>query len=370
VWRRFPVLLIGLVFLATTALGQPPDPDQLFREAVDAQQRGDFSVAVENYRELLKIQPNSVPALANLGAALSHLGRFDEAVSEYRKALKLDTGNGAIRLNLALAFYKKGDFQNASTEFEELHSANASDLQVATLLGDCYLRLGHPHQAVGVTAPLAASYPENLDLAYVAGTALIRDGRRSDGLPLVDRVAKQGNSADAYLLAGATYLGLNQFDPALEDLEAALRLNPDLPDIHTLVGIARDKVGNAQGAEPEFRKALQKNADDFRANLYLGALLYKRRDLHSARIYLEHALHLEPSSALARYEFALTEGALGQFEAAAADLQAVIHKSPDWLDPHVELAALYYKMHRTAEGAKEREIVDRLAAQQQAQGPQ
>jgi hypothetical protein len=41
---------------------------------------------------------------------------------------------------------------------------------------------------------------------------------------------------------------------------------------------------------------------------------------------------------------------------------------PDWLEPHVELATLY-RLHRPDDGAKERQIVDRLTAKQQEQGP-
>ena len=46
-----------------------------------------------------------------------------------------------------------------------------------------------------------------------------------------------------------------------------------------------------------------------------------------------------------------------------------IKDNPTWLDPHVELASLYYKLHRPQDGAREREIVERLTGEQQAHGP-
>ena len=42
---------------------------------------------------------------------------------------------------------------------------------------------------------------------------------------------------------------------------------------------------------------------------------------------------------------------------------------PNWLEPHIELANVYYRLHRPEDGAKEREIVGRLTAQQQTKGP-
>jgi len=42
----------------------------------------------------------------------------------------------------------------------------------------------------------------------------------------------------------------------------------------------------------------------------------------------------------------------------------VVRDTPDWVEPHVELAALYYRLHRPEDGARENHIVDRLAEEQ------
>jgi hypothetical protein len=38
-------------------------------------------------------------------------------------------------------------------------------------------------------------------------------------------------------------------------------------------------------------------------------------------------------------------------------------RKPDWLPPHIELSALYYRVNRPQDGATERKIVDRLRAE-------
>jgi Flp pilus assembly protein TadD len=357
-----------IALLAGSALCQ--SPEELFREGVEAQQRGDFTTAVRDYQQILKLEPNQLSARANLGAALAHLGRLDEAIAEYRSALQLEPANKDIRVDLALALYKKGDYREASREFERAQSGDAGDPRVLTLLGDCELRLGHPEEAAQLTVPLAQAQPDNLDAAFVAGSALIQSGKRRDGLTFIERVAKESNSADAYLLAGSTWLDMNEFDSARKDFGAALKLNPDLPGAHTLLGMAMDKSGDQANAKAEFEKALNINPNDFQANLYMGAILYKARDVAGARTYLEKALKLDPGSALAHYEIGLVESAAGELERAVADLESASKQDPNWLEPHVELAALYYKLHRPADGAKQREIVDRVTAEQQKRGPQ
>lgn len=197
----------------------------------------------------------------------------------------------------------------------------------------------------------------------------LADGDQLIGVARIEKVAKAGSDAAAYMLAGATLLDLNEYEPARQDREDALRLNPRLPKLYTLVGTARDKTGDVKDAEPAFREALKTNPDDFEANLYLGAILYKRRDLAEAKGYLDRALQLKPTDSMARYEAAMLKSTTGDYEIAARELESLVKDDPDWLEPHVELATLYYRLHRPEDGAKERQIVDSLTAKQQAQGP-
>ena len=358
-----------IAVLALALLAQTTNPDRLFKEGIDAQQRGDYATAIHHYREVLKLRPKAVAARVNLGAALAHEGQFDAAIAEYRAALPDLADKNDVLLNLGLAYYKKGDWENARNLFEPLHQAQPKNTRIAVLLGDTYLRLKTPSAAVTMLIPLDGENSQSTDLEYVLGSALIQTGQRREGIARVERAAQAGNSADAYMLAGATLLQINEFEQARRDLDAALRLDPKLPGIYTLAGTARDKTGDVTDAEAAFRQALALDANDFEANLYLGAILYKRRQLDEAKIYLNKALQLNPASGLARYEAAMLKSTAGEYAAAAADLERLVHDDPKWLEPHVALAALYYRLHRPSDGARERQIVDTLNAEQQTQGP-
>lgn len=351
------------------ATAQDADPNLLFRQAVDAQQRGDYSTAIADYRKLIELRPADIQAKVNLGAALSHEGKYDDAIEIYRSVLPSLKNKNMVLLNLALAYYKKGDFEHAREQFTVLHDAQPNDVRTVVLLGDTDLHLGKSEDALHLLEPLEAKFSTNMDFEYVLGSALIQSGRRRDGISRIEKVAKAGPSPDSYMLAGATLLDLNDYEPARTDLEEALRLNPALPGLFSLVGIARDKTGDIQNAEVAFREALKKDPNDFQANLYLGAILYKRRAVDEAKPYLDRAIQLKPTDSMARYECAMLKSTSGDYENAAKDLEQLTKDDPDWLEPHVELAALYYKLHRPGDGAREREIVDRINAKQQAQGP-
>ena len=372
--RLAPRIAFVLALLVSSLFAQESNPDQLLGAAIDAQQHGDYPTAIGDYRKALELRPNMVEAKVNLGAALVHVGDFDGAIAMYKSALPLLIQNNvsqknAVLRNLALAYYKKGDFTNAAGQFGTLHKSLPNDVGIAVLLGYSEVQLGKAEAAVSLLEPLESRNAANLDFEYAYGSALIKAGRRREGAVRIEHVATSSNSADAYLLAGSTFLDLNEYEPARRDLDTALKLDPKLPGVQTLAGTARDKTGAIKEAEEAFREALKINPDDFDANLYLGAILSKRRDLDEGRLYLERAVRLNPTSSMAGYEIGMLQSTSGRYQAAADQLEKVVKSDPDWLEPHIELASLYYRLHRPDDGRKERQIVDRLTAAQQQKGP-
>jgi tetratricopeptide (TPR) repeat protein len=110
------------------------------------------------------------------------LARYDEAIDQYRAALEQIPGNSELRLNLALAFYKKGAFASALDQLGEPNQKSPNDLGIAILLGDCYSRLGQRDKAISLLLPFETNNPNNLDRAWVLGSALITADHPADGL--------------------------------------------------------------------------------------------------------------------------------------------------------------------------------------------
>ena len=79
----------ALLLFASALVGQQAvsNPEQLFQDAVRAQQRGDGAEALRMYRELIRIDPGATGVRVNLDATLAHMGRFDEAIAQYRTVL-------------------------------------------------------------------------------------------------------------------------------------------------------------------------------------------------------------------------------------------------------------------------------------------
>jgi predicted Zn-dependent protease len=168
-------LLAVLVLSATPAVQSEQSPEQLYKDATAAYDRGDVTRAISLYEQLLKLQPNSVAVRSELGVALVHQGRYSEAVEQYREALRREPENATVRLNLALAWYKQAAFDKAAVELESLRVKQPKNPQSLHLLADCYLRLGRNAEVITLLQPVREISPNDLAVAYALGTALIRE---------------------------------------------------------------------------------------------------------------------------------------------------------------------------------------------------
>ncbi|MHB8735160.1 MAG: tetratricopeptide repeat protein [Terriglobales bacterium] len=347
-----------------------PDPDYV--RGLQLQQSGHADSALAAYQRVLERQPDNVAALSNMGAALAELGRYAEAVATDQRALALLPENPGIRLNLALAYYKGAQTAAAITTLKPLLSRVPTSAPqyktIVLLLADCYSRLDQNQNVIQLLTPLEGAYGADHGFLYLLGSALIRDGRAAAGSQLVDRILRDGDSAEAHLMLGTAAVRAQDFPRAVQEFKQAVQLSPQLAEAHRMYGQALLDTGSSDAARGEFQKALALDGNDYEATLLLGVILRQHYDYAGALTYLQRALTLRPGAPDARFQIGATELALGNFAAARHVLEALVHDDPDFLEAHVSLATVYFKQHLKAEGERERDIIARLnvAAQQRA----
>ena len=341
-------------------------PEAILEEAGALHRAGKLEQAIEDYRMFLKEHPDVAPVRSNLGAALVGAGRYEEAIVEYKRALQLQP-LPQIRLNLALAYYKAVQLTEAAAELLPLRAADPGNLKIALLLGDCYFRLGEFKNAVEILEPLQAAHPEEQGLIYLLGMALIRDGQVHKGEILVDKILRHGDSAEAHLMLGAARMAIYDASGAFDELSVAVKLNPKLPMAHYLYGTALLTLGQRDKAMQSFREELAIDPNEFGSNLYLGVLLNQSENYREAMPYLIRALQVRPGEPAARYQIVLSEIGIGNLEPARKSLEALVKDNPNFLDAHVSLARLYYRLRMKEDGDRQRAIVNKLNAEVQAQ---
>lgn len=361
--------VIPLLLFSLTALAQSPSPQALVQDAIQQQRAGHLEAAVTEYRQFLKVQPDATAIHSNLGAALAGLGRFEEAISEYQIALKQSPELVGTRLNLALAYYKMGRFSEATPELERVHKESPTSHQATLLLADCYLRMGRDNDVIRVLEPEQKSYPDDLAVDYMLGTALIHARRVPEGEALVDRILRNGDSAEAHLMLGEARMNISDFAGARAEFAKAVALNPKLGDAHALYARSLMMTGDSDLSAKEFKAALTYEPYNFDANLQLGAAARLQENYKEAETYLLRAQETRPDDPGVRYQLALVAIDQSKLDDARRILESLVKQYPQFTEAHVSLALVYYRLKRPDDGKRERQIVLKLTAEAQAKQP-
>lgn len=364
--RLFYVLVM---ILTVGARGYAQTPQELVQDALQKHRSGDLEGAAAEYRQFLQIHPEATAIHSNLGAALAGAGRFEEAIAEYKIALRQSPALEEARLNLALCYYKMGKIDDAAKQLEKVHTENPANHQAVLVLGDCYMQMGQENDVIRVLEPEKEKYPDDLAIAYLLGTALIRQKRVEEGQVLVDRILRNGDSAEAHLMLGTAKMGASDFAGARDEFAKANALNPNLPEVHVLYAKALMLTGDSDLSEKEFAAELRVDPYNFDANLQLGAMAKQEQNYEQARKYFERAAETRPGDPGVRYQVALLAVDEGALDKARGILDGLVKESPQFLEAHVTLALVYYRLKRPEDSRRERDIVAKLTAEAQAKQP-
>ncbi|MGA7235982.1 MAG: tetratricopeptide repeat protein [Bryobacteraceae bacterium] len=368
--RRLLILRIVICLFACTLLsGQEPaaSPGTLLQHAIALHKAGDLEGAIRAYREYLAAEPDSVQARSNLGAALAGTSRYDEAIAEYAYALQQSPNNPALLLNSGLAYFKMGRHAEAAARFERAVSLSPQfKEQVTLLLAACYNNLGRYKEAVALLGPLEKDKAGDPGFDFLYGTALIGDGNTVSGTAVIDRILSHGDSAEARLLRGTLELSAHERDSARADLEKAIALNPRLSGAHARLGELLLSQGESDQARSAFTQELALDPDEFTSNLNMGVLAKQDQNYTEALSYFDRALKTRPNDPGIRYQIANVDLATGNLDQARKSMEALIAESPDFAEAHATLATVYYRLHRSADGDRERAISQKLMDQRDA----
>lgn len=370
---RFSFLVCALVLCVfaddAAARAQQNEPRAIFARAAQLYEAGDVEGAIREYKTFLVLMPKVPEARSNLGAAYARLGRYQEAVEQYKQALALENRNTRVRFNLAVAYYKAAFFTEAAEEFSRVILEDRTNKNAVLLLANCRLFEGEYKKVIELLEPVEMAEPDNLTVVYLLGTAYIHDNLPDKGQALIDRILRNGESAEARLMMGTARLMIRDFPGAITEFERAIQLNPDLPTLRSLYGKALLNQGDRDRATKAFQEELAKNPNDFESNLYIGLSFKEDQNHEDALKYFQKAASLRPRDLNVSYNIANVKMAMGQTVEAQQILERVVKEAPKFVEAHVSLATVYYRLKRRADGDRQRAIIEKLNAERQAEAP-
>lgn len=269
---------------------QPREPQFYFELGWALAEDGSLGRAVDYYRAALERDPDFVPALRGLGAALIKLGRPDEAIGVLENALALDHRDPATLSELARARYRSGRLDQAIAALEQALGLDPDLVEAHDLLGSILLESGRLERAETAVREALRRQPDLASAHVNLGNLLVARGRVAEAeYHFYKAVALAPSLAVARYSLGALLAGGGRFDEAGAQIAAALELNPNFAEAHEVQGNLRARKGDWRRAVDSYRQALRLRPGFGRARVGLGLALAATGDLEGARAQLAQA---------------------------------------------------------------------------------
>ena len=203
-------------------------------------------------------------------------------------------------------------------------------------LAEAYFRVGQDEAAATWYRKALEQNAGYLPSIRNLGATLSRMGRFSEAVQILQRAA---NDAPALNNLGEALLGLGQPDEAAKALRRALQFDPDSPEALNNIGRALARSRDSTGAENAWRSAIRVKPDYALAHNNLANHLNASGRWEEARLHFDEAL-LDPSFALARYNYGTALAERGHADLAERYLAEAVKLDPNLSDAHLNLGNL------------------------------
>jgi tetratricopeptide (TPR) repeat protein len=147
------------------------------------------------------------------------------------------------------------------------------------------------------------------------------------------------------------FFSFNRFrtDEAIQDLNSAIKLDPQYALSYSHRGDARRDKGEFDGALADYDKALEIDPKYTTAYINRGILYTKRSQWDRAVADFNRALELEPRNVSAYYSRGNTYGDQGRYEQAIEDYDRIVEIAPHFPHAYVKKGLAYEKTGRPKE---------------------
>jgi tetratricopeptide (TPR) repeat protein len=153
----------------------------------------------------------------------------------------------------------------------------------------------------------------------------------------------------AYIERAVAYGATGEDRRALDDLDAALRLDPGNLRVHWVRGAIRELLEDFEGAASDYTECIRRDPKDVRFLLARGSVYARLMKYVLALQDRDDAVKLAPSNASARLERSESYYHFGQLEKALADTDSAIAIAPGLSQAWRSRGATYLKLGRNSE---------------------
>jgi Flp pilus assembly protein TadD len=225
-----------------------------YKRAMESVGSGQLESAIGGLEQAIRLYPQYVTALNDLGVVFMKLKRLDEAAVAFRKATEIDKRFFHPRMNLGMVLNKQGKYREALEILEPLYGENHGMVEIRMAYGQALGGAGELPEAEKIyRSTLEAktlSTTTRANIYFRLGVILNREGRFADAVVEFNRaLALDPDGANTHVQLGAALMQLQQAGRAERELLRGYEL------AGSSVGIAQLLLGQIYYAEKKFGEA-------------------------------------------------------------------------------------------------------------------
>ena len=241
------------------------DPDTLNRRAYSHLAKGEMQAAIECFRRVVELRPESAQAHQYLGEALERLGDLPAAVNSYQRALALQPDSPELHCHLGRALYRGGALQPAAQIYQR---ALTLDPKRYDIYSDFAIVLTDLGNFAAATEAFRRSLRLNRNSAKtIAGLGYLFQ-RKGDLISAADAyrdaIRLDPKLVAAYRDLGFVLYGLGELSEAADCFHRLRGLQPDSAEATANLGLIHLLQGNLSAGWAEYESRWEVGVGDDR----------------------------------------------------------------------------------------------------------
>jgi putative PEP-CTERM system TPR-repeat lipoprotein len=321
-------------------------PESLISSAKDYIAQKDNKTALIQIKNALQINPKLAEGRLLLGTGLLEEGDAVGAELEFRKALDLKYSRDLVIPLLAKSLLAQGNAKKLTDEFgQTLLSDSSSKVSLLMSLTSAYAMQGDLEKSKSSHNSALMVDPTNVPARILIARNKAISGDTAVALALVDQILSDSKgSFDAWKLKGDILLSdISRAAEAQVAYKKAIELKPDLLSAHIPLIASLFQLKNYSLAESQLEILKKLFPNHPQTKLFEGQLAFHKKDLKSAREFVQQVLRVAPSNVQALQLAGVIEYQLGTYSLAESYLAQVVKVSPDLLLPRRVLIQTYLR---------------------------
>jgi len=334
IYLRQNKLSEAIDLLETKLRRKPEDADALLILAATSERTKDYQKACDAYEKILKLNPNSIPALNNLACLYAEqLNRLDRATELAQRARNLEPTNPVVADTLGWILYKRGDYGQALALMEESSRKVPDNAEIQFHLGMANYMMGHINAARFALdlAVQSTDFPDRDEaqrrLKLLQDSADAAAGLSSGELEAL--LAKQPNDLIILNRLAEAYERAGQPAKAAATYERILKLNVKLPNV--MLKLAEFYAGPLQNREKAIdllKRAREAAPLDRQTSATGGRIAFQAANYKWAYSLLEEGVRGGDTDPATLSDLALAAYALGRVSEARKIMEHLSEGSP------------------------------------------